>query len=413
VRHTLAALLFAVGLLSGYAAGAAASRERPLPELSVVSPSDEQGHWGLYETRADGRRLGWIARGLRPGAACWSPDGRRLAITRADGTLGVLDVATHRIDRPRVGRGWYCSSWSPDGRFLLAGAPSFNGDASVRLLVVQPGTRRLYVRSFSPGSGATSPVWSPDSTAIAYVRLGRAGNEEHLADVRGTPRLWRVADRGSVALGPASFHASRLLWTRPAVLTALTFAPRVTGPNVFTISRLRLMTNRIVHVGHGSSAFSWGPLLAESRRGDLAWACGDVICVEQATASAPVRVAPRQPFRPRQLEYGGYDGLAWSPSGLTLAFEARPQTDTSRIFLVDRAGRDLRTLNAKPQGDNEGQPVWSPDGRFVAFRAGLDRDQTGVYVVRAGSTPAGQAADNADCPLCSWDGDFFWRPVQR
>jgi dipeptidyl aminopeptidase/acylaminoacyl peptidase len=80
----------------------------------------------IYRVSADGgpsEQL--IATGDHEVGPTWSPDGRSLIfnhwdmVHESDG-LSVLDLATHKIS-PMVGaQGYYVTSWSPDGRYLVA-----------------------------------------------------------------------------------------------------------------------------------------------------------------------------------------------------------------------------------------------------------------------------------------------------
>jgi WD domain, G-beta repeat len=109
----------------------------------------------------------------------FSPDGKTLASTGADGTLRLWDVATHhQIGRPLTGHKGQVSSlaFSPNGK-TLASTP---GDGTVRVLDVA--THR---QIGGPLTGHTGPVWSvafsPDGKTLA------SGGED------GTVRLWDVA----------------------------------------------------------------------------------------------------------------------------------------------------------------------------------------------------------------------------
>src|SRR5579883_278330 len=76
---------------------------------------------------------------------------------------------------------------------------------------------------------------------------------------------------------------------------------------------------------------------------------------------------------PRQITAGPRDSSArWSPDGKQIAFvrsidkDGRPQP--AQIYLLSMDGGEARPLTDLPKG--AGEPVWSPDGRSIAFSSG-------------------------------------------
>jgi TolB protein len=62
---------------------------------------------------------------------------------------------------------------------------------------------------------------------------------------------------------------------------------------------------------------------------------------------------------------------AWSPDGTQIAFrrkelEGATATLGKQLWLMRGDGSDARALTADPAFDH-GQPVWSPDGRYLLF----------------------------------------------
>ena len=71
--------------------------------------------------------------------------------------------------------------------------------------------------------------------------------------------------------------------------------------------------------------------------------------------------------------------LAWSPNGSTLAYQLRNTQITSDIWVSPIGGEPLnRTAD---YSGFHGEPVWSPDGREIAFRS--TRDGGGIFVMSA------------------------------
>jgi Tol biopolymer transport system component len=62
----------------------------------------------------------------------------------------------------------------------------------------------------------------------------------------------------------------------------------------------------------------------------------------------------------------GTDGIEWSPDGGSLVLD-RIESDRSVIEVVAMDGSDERVLVEGPNHEGPGAPVWSPDGRRIAF----------------------------------------------
>jgi len=151
----------------------------------AVSATQRTGRrLAAIEVQRGGRwyRVGRLtARALRPLA--FSPDGTRLLVygrlSSTDGTVGVLTIATGRVDRltPHGMSSWCCyfgspASWSPDGRVAFAafqhptrGDGAQDGVSAV--FVTQPGGDAVR-RVTDWGEWTTSARWSPDTRLIAY-----------------------------------------------------------------------------------------------------------------------------------------------------------------------------------------------------------------------------------------------------
>ena len=81
-----------------------------------------------------------------------------------------------------------------------------------------------------------------------------------------------------------------------------------------------------------------------------------------------------------------YIHIAWSPDGTRIAYTAMAGGRPQLVRGVHRMG-----AHAVPIGppDIEGEsPVWSPDGRQVAFRGGHFNQDRGIYVMNADGTGA-------------------------
>ena len=183
------------------------------------------------------------------------------------------------------------------------------------MLAEPPGyqARKITAYTADDGQEMGNLAWTPDASAIVYVRgdsANRAGEYPNPAlDPNGAEQdLWIVALDGSAPRKIGEGH-----W--PAV------SPRGGVPS--------------------------GPV-AFIRRGQL-W-----------FASVDGKIAPAQAFKAR----GQCSGPVWSPDGARIAFVSG-RGDHGLIGIYDPAAQSLRYLD--PATDSDFQPEWSPDGRSIAF----------------------------------------------
>ena len=106
-------------------------------------------------------------------------------------------------------------------------------------------------------------------------------------------------------------------------------------------------------------------------------------------------ILPSSGGTPRQLTAGPHDSNArWAPDGKRIAFlratekDGKPQP--AQIFLLPMEGGEARPLTEMPK--DAGAPVWSPDGRLIAFSSntiakdfdkkdGKDEEKSDVRVI--------------------------------
>ena len=248
---------------------------------------------------------------------------------------------------------------SPDGRRVVYVRTSFDirsdrPRANLWLLDVDGGSHRPLR---SGHESEQSPRWSPDGSRIAYV-----------SDGEGSPQLFvRFMDSGESALITDLVEApSALAWSPDGEWLAFTmFVPKPKEPLAEPptppegavwappVSVIDTVIYRVDGAGYLESGFTH------------------------------VFVVPADGGAARQLTRGDFHDagpLSWSPDGRTLLFSGNRAADweldpaESELFAVDVASGALTQLTHRNGPD--ANPVFSPDGKQIAFVGFDDRGRT-------------------------------------
>lgn len=231
------------------------------------------------------------------------------------------------------------SDLSPDGRILLYSVAGWDGPAGKR-------RSSLYARYlelgtdlvlFTPEDRCRGAVWSPDGTAIAYLRSTGDEDEIWLMDRDGGHRRRASAVPGS--FGPLSWSpdGSALAWIASAGV----------GPYDGSPGRTVIADDPgYRHLGDGYRQGRLQQLFLME--------ISDGLAVRLLDEALDVR------------------SLSWSPDSERIVVEAKARRDLGQtvntdLWLVSRQGGTPEQWTTNPGADTS--PIWRPDGSIAWLRA--------------------------------------------
>jgi Tol biopolymer transport system component len=319
----------------------------------------------LVVVNPNGHRLHAIAScGARnPGCSIqepsWSPDGTRVAFLRGSLTGGAGIVPSHMVlyvtaangaSPRRLASCGICGlqyqgqhlGWSPDGRLIAFSRDSGPTQAYQSLWVVAAaGGKPHRITDCRASCADIQPVWSPDGHLIAFQRGGRAN---------GATGLYTVRPDGS--------HLTRI---------ASTWGQPEWSPDGRRI------------------AFDYGP---------------DSIAVANADGShLQVLLAGHRG--------GGPGAPAWSPDGRQLVFANTPRVHggfSYEVWTMNADGSGTQRLYRSPCCVFQyASPIWSPNGRMIAFAA---NSAGGTFVISTDGTGLHRVSPDIS-------DELSWQPIAK
>jgi len=334
----------------------------------------------------------------------WSPDGqsvrflgcRRGAYLFALGCTwretGKLGGVARQVVVPR-GRQ---SSWSPDG----ARVAFFRGVTLFTASATDTVARRVSIRT-EGSEEIHSLAWSPDGKRIAYV----AGNEGWQTSINSwQTSIWVVNAEGGV---PWQVVSDSFLNVSPAWLDArhLLFVSNRDGParGVY-----------VVEVGTAGPRGAPRAIPGVADPHSISYSPGvRRLAFARFTVRQNIWAYPLDPPAPVSIRDGRsvtrgsevIDGHDVSPDGKWIAYSGSIR-GSADLYKLPLSGGEAVPLTDTRERDEWG-PIWSPDGREIAFYASVPGGTTAVFVMPSdGGTPVGLAQGPAT-PSAAFPR---WRP---
>ena len=370
IAGALGAALAAIALLTLAPRGGAPARRPPMVS-SVVLPSGAGSLFWWNSTAdvalsPDGSRLAYAGPGqdrkpalwLRdlgspsvrelPGTSgaagpFWSPDGRSLGFFAAGQLKKVpIDGGPIQTLADAMAVSTHGGAWNRDGVIL------FSKEGAIAQVPAAGGTPQIVVPSSEGDIDLRFPSFLPNGRRFLYF-VRRVEGPHHVSvgslDPSEPPKV--VHEGGSRAEFSPTGH---LLFVRDGMLLAQPFDDRSLRP----LGDPEPIASRVGTHTAGAATFS------VSARGTLAYG-------EAAHTLSELVWRNRQgAVVGRLTELGRYIGAALHPDGRHVAVEIEEnETNLHVVWVVDPV-RGIRSRLSRPPQDSH-HPVWSPDGRELAF----------------------------------------------
>jgi eukaryotic-like serine/threonine-protein kinase len=317
---------------------------------SPLAVSPDGRHIVFIASASDGPRRLWLrsldASDARPLAGTdgallpfWSPDSRWIGFSSQNRLMRIAieGGAPETIAETTASGG---AAWSPDGVIVF----SRDFEAGFERVPAGGGVP-VPVPGFADGETHLWPVFLPDGRHFLFLR---GGGVLHVASLDGDVRksLLPAGPTSTLAFSPPD----SVLYVRGGVL----FAHRL------DLDRLE-MVGEPVRVADGVDNYLPAAAFAVSQTGVLAYWPGDV------TLTQLTWVDRRGVTQETPSSRGSYVKIALEPDGRRVALEGTGRS--AGLWLLDLVRGSLARLT---QDNLVGSPVWSPDGRAVAFAAFRD-----------------------------------------
>ncbi len=311
-------------------------------------------------------------------------------------------ISLHRISDPQI---------SPDGKWVayVVATPDKEANRTARNIWLVPtagGTGASEPHQLTRSGRDSRPRWSPDGRRLAFLSSRDATQHVYVISLEGGE---------ASKLTTISTGADNVLWSPDGKWIAFT-------SEVFPDCRDDACNARRDAEREKSKvkARIYDHLLY---RHWTSWSGGKrshlfVVSADAATSAAvPRDLTPGADYDVPPFSLGGPEAIAFSPDGKELCFTAITDRDEALstngdLFLVSVSGSaEPKRITSNPAYD--GGPVYSPDGRWIAyrtqFRAGYESDRWRLMLYERATGHHTNLTENFDRSPDS----FAWSPDSK
>jgi eukaryotic-like serine/threonine-protein kinase len=343
----------------------------------AIGPDGKTALWVRGLSSPDSQQLSGTEGALYP---FWSPDSLHIGFF-AQGRLKTVDLVNSAVRAVCDAAGGFGGTWNRDG--VIVFAPGITGPL---FRVPAVGGTPDAVTKISPGSSESHhwPSFLPDGKHFLYF-VNWSGPSRHNGLYvnsldNDAPQLLSSEIKGNVL-----FASSHLLYVRDRAIVAQPFDSahlRTTGPAV-----------PLTQPEADKFFDFWQSGFSVSQNGKL---------IFQSAADSPSRLVWYDPSGKElgQLSEIGYEGPQFSPDGRSLAVYSDDEHNGKHFIRVYDLRRGISSRIT--EDGNESNPVWSPDGKAIAFRdALLNIEQVPID----GSSPPQTLVSGTNVIPCDWSAD--------
>ena len=301
-------------------------------------------------------------------------------------------IKMHRVAEPQI---------SPDGKWVVytVATPDVdvNRNASNIWMVSTTGGAQ---QQLTQSGHDSSPLWSPDGKAIAFLSSRSGDSQVYLLSLEGGE---------AQKLTKLSTGADIVKWSPDGKTIAFTSSvyPDCKDDDCNSKLDAEKEKNKVkAHVAEHLLYRHWSHW-NEGKRAHL-------FVVPVDGSSAPRDLAPGADYDVPPDERGGPGDISFSPDSKELCFTAVTDkmeaiSTNGDLFTVPVAGGEIKRLTKQPGFD--GQPVYSPDGKYIAYHAQLtpeyeaDRWRVMLYDRQSGKIENLSEAFDRSADELAWSAD--------